>query len=302
MRVIIAGGSGFIGRPLTAELAGAGHEVIVLSRDPTRRGGLPAGARTVRWDGRTAEGWGELADGAGAIVNLTGENLSSGPWSPARRRRFRASRTDPGTAIVQAVSQATVKPGVVVQSSGSGYYGDRGDAPVDESTPPGRDFVARLCLEWEAATAPVESLGVRRIVARTSPVLGPGSIILRRMRLPYKFFVGGPVAGGRQWFTWIDLADQVAALRFLLENEAASGAFNLGSPNPLTNAELARLMGKVLGRPAWFPTPGFLVRLVFGEMSVLVLTGQRIVPRRLTELGFTFRHAEPEASLREALR
>ena len=302
MRAVILGGTGMIGRHLSADLVAAGHEVVVLSRDPTRHPNLPTGVHAERWDGRTSAGWERLADGAGAIVNLTGESLSGGRWTEARKRRLRSSRLEPGAAVVQAVAQAREKPGVVVQASGINYYGSRGDELTDEATPPGDDFLARLCRDWEASTAPVEAMGVRRVIIRSAPVLARGEGILRLMKLPFYFFVGGPVAGGRQWLSWIHIADEVGAISFLIENEAARGPFNLSAPEPVTNARFERALGAAMRRPAWFPTPAFLLRLVFGEMAGLVLGSQRVLPIRLQDLGYRFRFREPEAALLDVVR
>ncbi len=271
MRIVIAGGGGLLGRILSAPLAAEGHEVVVLSRSPGRIRGLPPGARAEAWDGRTATGWAPLVDGAGAVVNLTGENLAGGRWTEARKRRLRASRIEPGLALAQAIEQAREKPRVLLQASAIGYYGPRGEAVIDESTPAGSDFLARLCQDWEATTEPVEGMGVRRVVVRSAPVLAKNAVMLRLMSLPFYFFVGGPVAGGRHWFSWIHHADESGAMRFLLANETAHGPFNLAAPEPVRNASFARALGAALHRPSWFPTPGFLVRLVFGEMAEMVL-------------------------------
>ena len=302
MRIIITGGAGLIGRALTAGLAADGHEVILLSRTPGRVTGLPAGARAAGWDGRTAAGWGPLADGAQAIVNLAGENLSAGRWTAERKRRIRESRLNAGQAVVQAVQAAGRAPRVVVQSSAVGYYGPQGDQELAEEAPPGSDFLAQLCVEWEASTAPVEAMGVRRVVIRSGVVLHASDGALPRMLLPFKLFVGGPLGSGRQWLSWIHVADEVAAIRFLLETEEAAGAFNLDAPHPLTNVEFGRVVGRVLGRPAWMPAPAFALRLALGEMATVVLDGQRAVPRRLLALGFAFRFPEAEAALRTLLR
>jgi uncharacterized protein (TIGR01777 family) len=202
---------------------------------------------------------------------------------------------------VQAVELAKVKPRVVIQASGSGYYGPRGDEEIIEGAAAGQDFMGRTAIEWEASTAAVESLGVRRAIVRSGPVLSADGGVLPLVLLPFRFFVGGPLGSGRQWFPWIHIADEVRAIRFLIENEAASGSFNLAAPNPLTNAEFSRAVGRVLRRPAFVPVPTFALRLALGEMSIVVLEGQRTIPRRLLDLGFTFRFPEAEATLRDLL-
>ena len=299
MRVIIVGGSGLIGRALTANLTGDGHEVIILSRNPARAAGLPAGARAEGWDGRTAAGWGAAADGADAIVNLAGENLAGGRWTEERKRALRDSRLLSGQAVVQAVQSASRKPAVVVQASAVGYYGPHGDEEVTEETPPGSDFLARLAVEWEASTAPVESWGVRRVLIRTTPVLSLKEGALPRMVLPFRYFVGGPLGSGRQWFPWIHVADEAAAIRFLMERPDASGPYNLTAPQSLTNAQFSKILGRVMGRPSLIPTPALALRLIFGEMSTVLLDGQRAVPRRLQSLGFAFRFPDAETALRD---
>jgi len=301
MRVIITGGTGLIGRALAADLASSGSEVIVLSRAPERATGLPPGVRAVRWDAHTAEGWGALADGCDAIVNLAGQNLI-GYWTAERKRRSRQSRLGAGRAVTAAVEQAKVKPRVVVQASGVGYYGPHGDEEILEDAPPGEDFLARTALAWEDATAPVEALGVRRAVIRSGLVLSTGGGALPLIMLPFRFFVGGPLGGGRQWFPWIHLADAVRAIHFLIEDKAASGPFNLVAPGALTNARFSRVLGRTMRRPSFMPIPAFALRLLLGEMSTLALVGQRAVPRRLSDLGFTFRFPDAEAALRDLLR
>ena len=300
-RVLITGGTGLIGRALSANIAADGYEVIVLSRNPERAAGLPPGVRAERWDGRTAAGWGALADGAYAVVNLAGEGISDGRWTAERKRRIRESRLDAGRAVVQAIETTKDRPRVLVQASGVGYYGPSGEEDVSESAPAGRDYLARLAVEWESSTAGVEPLGVRRVIIRTGIVLSKNGGALPRMMLPFRFFIGGRLGSGRQWLPWIHIADEVGAIRFLLENERAGGAFNLSAPNPVTNADFSRWLGRQMGRPALVPTPGFLLRLAFGEMAGMLLTGQRTVPRHLTQTGYAFRFAEAEAALRDIL-
>ena len=302
MRVIITGGTGLIGQALTQSLAADGHEVIVLSRNPDKVSGLPQGARAVKWDGRSAQGWGQLADGADAIVNLAGESIAAGRWSEARKQSILQSRVEAGRAVVDAVKAATRKPRVVVQSSAVGFYGPRGSEKIAEDASAGHDFLASVCRAWEASTAELESLGVRRVIIRTGVVLDKNGGALPQMMLPFKLFAGGPLGGGRQGFPWIHLADEVAAIRFLIDQPSASGVFNLSAPNPLSNAQFGRVLGKVLGRPSFMPTPGIAMKMMFGEMSTLLLDGQFEIPQRLQQLGFTFRFADAEATLRDVLK
>ena len=301
MRTLITGGSGLIGRALAGELAAAGHEVLVLTRDPERAGTLPSGARAVAWDARTAAGWGTLADGARAIVNLAGENLGAGRWTEERKRRIRERRLDAGRAVVEAVRAAAQPPSVLIQASAVGYYGPRGDEPLPESTPPGNDFLAGLAREWEASTAPVEALGVRRAVIRTGVVLSPQGGALPQLLPPFRLFVGGPLGSGRQGVPWIHLEDEVGAIRFLIEQDGAAGPFNLAAPNPPSNAEFSRALGKVLGRPALLPAPALALRLLLGEMATVVLNGQRAVPQALLAQGYSFRFPDLEGALRDLL-
>lgn len=310
MRVIITGGTGLIGSALVRSLAADGHEVILLSRTPERVTGLPAGTRAERWDGKTAEGWGATADGADAIVNLAGENLAGkgtleillSHWTAARKRAIRQSRIDAGQAIVDAVRQARRKPQVVIQSSGVGYYGVVHDDRRTEADAPGEDFLATVCVDWEGATAPVETMGVRRAITRSGVVLSPGGGgILSMLLLPFRMFAGGRLGSGRQWFPWVHIDDQVGAIRFLIDHPQAHGTFNLTAPHQLRNAEVAAIIARVMRRPAWFPVPGFALRMLLGEKGVLVLEGQLAPPDRLLSLGFAFRHPQFEGALRDLL-
>ena len=313
MRVLITGGTGLIGRALSASLASEGHEVIVLTRSTERARSaelathLPGGVRVERWDARTTEGWGHLVDGADAIVNLAGSSIAGEGFFPTRwtdeqRRLIRESRLNSSRAVVQAVSQAEQKPRVVIQASGVGYYGYRGDESLTEEAEPGDDWAARFTAEeWEPSTAPVEEMGVRRAVARTGVVLSTEDGALPRLLLPFRLFAGGPMGSGEQWYSWIHLEDQARALRFLIENEEARGAFNITAPNPVTNGELAKIIGRVMGRPSFVPIPGFALRLAFGEVAEVVLKGQRAVPQRLLDLGFEFDFPTAEAAMKELL-
>lgn len=307
MRYIITGGTGLIGRALAQQLVADGHQVIALSRTPGTRERVLKGVEVVGWDARTAQGWGHLVEGAEAIVNLAGANLAGegffpSRWTRERKRIIRESRISSGRAVLAAVEQARDKPRVVLQASGVGYYGFRGDEPVTEEADAGDDYLARLAAdEWEPSTEPVEEMGVRRVILRSGAVLTPEEGALPRLVLPFRFFVGGTLGRGDQWHSWIHLRDEVRAMRFLMEQDQASGPFNLTAPQPATNKEFGRTLGRVLNRPAWVPVPEFALRLAVGQVSEVLLEGQRAVPRRLLELGFSFRFPDLEGALRDLL-
>jgi hypothetical protein len=302
MRVIITGGSGFLGRALGASLAADGHEVIALSRRPKRVTGLPTGMRVVGWDARSSAGWADLAEGAQVIVNLAGESLSHWPWTAARKQRFLTSRINVGNAVAEAVRKVRSRPRVVIQSSGVGYYGPRGTEEIPEETAPGQDLLARVAVQWEASTAEIEALGVRRVIIRTGLPFSLHGGIFSLMRLPFLFMMGGPLGSGRQGVPWIHLDDHIRAIRFLIDRPDARGPFNLAAPQPCTYRQFARTLGKVMRRPSIVRVPGFALRLVLGEMAGLILTGQRAIPARLAEMGFAFKFAELEDALRDVLR
>jgi len=301
MRVVIVGGSGFIGRALTRSLAGDGHAVVVVSRSGAGR--APAGnVSFAPFDGKSGQGWAEHCDGAAAVVNLAGENIASGYWTKARKQRILNSRVDAGRAVMDALGRASRRPAVLVQGSAIGFYGDRGDAPADEEAPQGTGFLAEVAQAWEASSAGAPALGVRRVVARTSVVLGAGGGALPRMLTPYRFGLGGPLGSGRQWFSWIHLDDEVRAIRLLLEREEAAGPYNLAAPEAVTQDGLAAAIGKALSRPAFLRAPQALLRLVLGEMAQeLFLNSTRATPRRLAELGFSFHFPTLAAALADIL-
>ena len=306
MRIVITGGTGLIGRALIDLLLPEGHEIIVLSRHPDRAR-LPAGVRVAGWDGRSAAGWAELVDGAEAVVNLAGESIAGtglipARWTAERKRRILESRLQATSAVVEAIAGAARKPRVLVQASAVGFYGARTDDRVlDESAPPGDDFLAQVAVQWEAASEPVERWGVRRVLARTGLVLSASGGSLPPTLLPFRFFLGGPLGSGQQWWPWIHIRDEVRALSFLMAEERPAGPFNLVAPHPVTNREFAQTLGRVLGRPAFLHAPAFLLRLALGEMGDLLLKGQRAVPKRLLGLGFEFEFPELETALRDLL-
>ena len=237
MRVLISGGSGMIGTALTKSLLSKGNSVWVLTRNP-KAAHVPEGATAVGWDGRTSAGWGELVGQMDAVVNLVGERLSKWPWTKGQKQRFWNSRVEGGHALVEAIQAASTPPKVLIQASGVNYYGPRDLKPVTEADEPGKDFLSRLCLAWEGSTEPVEKLGMRRVVIRSAHCIISQEGILPIMMFPVRVFAGGRLGSGRQGLPWIHLEDEVAAIRFLLENQNASGPFNLTAPVPISSANL----------------------------------------------------------------
>jgi uncharacterized protein (TIGR01777 family) len=306
MRILITGGTGLIGQLLVSKLVADGDEVIVLSRSPEKKRDLVPGAQIIGWDAKTAAGWGHLADGADAIVNLAGTNLAGKGflpkrWTPERKESILQSRLRSGHAVVEAVERAAQKPGVVVQASAIGYYGPSGDEILLESSPPGDDFLARVCIAWEETTAPVEAMGVRRAIIRTGFVLSDKGGGFPTLLIPFKLFAGGPMGSGEQWVSWIHIEDEVRVIQYLIENQDASGIYNLTAPNPVRNRTLANVIGAVMGRPSFVPVPGPALRLALGEVANTVLDGQRAVPEHLRAAGFDFKYTEVEQAVKDLL-
>ena len=299
MKVLIAGGSGFMGKHLIKSLTADSHQVWVLSRNPNQ---IIDGVQIVEWDGRTPGGWDHLVNEADAVVNLCGLSTSSWPWTKRKKQRFHDSRVEPGRALATAIKNASHRPDVFIQISGINHYGLRGEEIADETTPPGEDYLSQLTVAWENATKSVEEVGVRHVVCRTAVVLARDAILLWLMALPVFLYVGGPFGSGEQAMPWIHIDDQIGAIRFLMENPDAKGPYNLISPQTITNAEFMRTLAKVLQRPYWFRVPAFLMRLVLGEMSVMVTEGRFSKPERLFDMGYNMQYTELEDALRDIFK
>lgn len=303
MKVTVTGATGTLGRGLVAGLRGRGDEVTTLSRDAAgARAKLGDPIRALEWsDPKSEAPPADALAGQEAIVHLLGEPVAQ-RWSVAAKREIRESRVLTTRNLVAALSEleAGERPGVLVSQSAIGIYGARGDERVEEAEPPAEDFLAAVCAEWEAEARGAEELGLRVARTRTGVVLSESGGALAKMLPPFRLGVGGPVAGGRQYVPWIHSDDVVGALAFCLDTDGASGPINLTAPEPVTNAELSKTLGRVLRRPAVAPVPAFAIRLLYGEMATIVTTGVRAVPKRLIELGYDFRQPDLERALRAA--
>ncbi len=308
MKAVILGGTGFIGQELIRAMECKKWDVVIPSRSPERHKGLfdiRGSVEFVRWDAVNGSSLAPIISGKDAVINLVGENIAAQRWTPEQKTKIRESRLQAGAAVVQAFAEAAQPPKVLLQASAVGYYGGRGDEPLtEEDAPPapGQSFLADVARDWEASTAEVERRGVRRVVVRTGVVLDAGGGALEKMLLPFKFFVGGPVGGGRQWMSWIHRRDEAKAMLHVIQNESCRGAFNFTAPQAVTNREFARTLGEVLHRPGFVPTPGLPLRLALGEMAEeLLLKGQRVLPKKLEASGYEFVFPELRSALREIL-
>lgn len=297
-RVIITGGTGFIGRPLSQRLVERGYEAICLTRNASAANEKWGNRiKFVDWNGRNAVGWGGYADGASAIINLAGESIASGRWNRKKKQRILQSRMSSGEAVVKAVQSVKKNPEVFIQASAIGYYGDRRDTVLDETSPPGKGFLSEVTKKWEASTAALETC-TRRIIIRTGMVLGPNGGALVRLVQPFRYFVGGHTGTGKQWNSWIHVEDVIQSILFLMESKDLRGVFNLTAPYPLKNKDFCKAIGTVLRRPSWLPVPGFFLKLFFGELAKeALLTGQRVYPKRLQESGYKFIFPEAKKAL-----
>lgn len=293
MKIVLTGASGLIGPALRAALLAGGHDVLTLVRK------APSGADEDRWDPAAGRLDPRVLDGADAVVCLSGVGVGDHRWTDAYKKQIVQSRVDSVGTVARAMAEHG-GPAVLISASAVGYYGDTGDAVVDELTPSGESFLADVCRQWEAAAEPANAAGLRVTFLRTGLVLAKDGGLLKRLSLLVKAGVGGRLGSGRQYMPWISLTDEVAAIEFLIENDV-DGPVNLTAPHPARNAEFTRTLGTVLHRPTIFPVPGFAARAALGEFAGDVLTGQNAVPKRLLDAGFTFAHTDLETALRAEL-
>ena len=299
MKIVVAGGSGFIGEPLVRRLVRRGDDVSVLSRNPAK---VRAG-RGVQWDGGKSTGaWtSDLAD-ADAVINLAGESIAEGRWTEERKKKLIESRLDATNAIVETLKKAPSRKRALINASAVGYYGFDLDEELDEKSPKGRGFLADLVEEWERAASAAQP-AARVVILRFGVVLGSGGGALQKMIVPFRFGAGGPVGSGNQWMSWIDRDDLLDQMIWSLDHEDVRGVYNSTAPEPARNRDFAKQLGKAMHRPSILPAPAFALRLMFGEMAdEALLGGQRVMPRRAQSEGFRFAYPAVESALRHALR
>jgi uncharacterized protein (TIGR01777 family) len=301
MRVAIPGGTGLIGRNLVSRLLSAGHEPVILSRNPAKTSAVMPGVEARRWviGGEAPE---KALEGVDAVVNLAGEPIVGGRWNKERKKRIRDSRVQGTAQIVSAMEKLGSRPEVLIAGSAVGFYGSRGDDILRENEDPGDDFLAAVCRDLEVEAVRAEGLGVRVVRIRTSAVLSSRAGALPKMLTPFKLGLGGRIGSGRQWFPWIHESDIAGVIHFCLENDTVSGAVNAASPGSARNSEFTRALAKSLSRPAFMPIPIFALRALFGEMAVVLSSSIRAVPAALESAGYAFQHKSLEEALHSILR
>lgn len=301
MRVIITGGTGSVGVPLSNELISAGHEVFVLSRNPSSAPStLSPDVEVVQWDAKSGDGWYKHIHSETAIINLAGKNPANWRWTDTHKQQVLDSRINAATAVIDAIHRADEKPSVLLQASAVGFYGDTGQAEITESAPAGDSWRAGVCVQWEGALKPVENLGIRVAYLRIGIVLDPAGGALPPFILA-GHLMGRQLGDGKQWIPWIHNDDVAGSIRYLLEHDNLSGIFNVCAPNPVQNRDFLKTLTHVISRPSLFPVPAFALRLAMGEMANTVLDSQRVIPQALIDAGYDFHYATLEPALRDLL-
>lgn len=303
MKIAIAGATGFVGSRLVERLQAERHQVLVLTRNPSAAQKVfPTSAfpnlEIIAYNPTESGSWQEAIAGCEGVVNLAGEPIAEGRWTPQRKQQILSSRQLGTQKIVEAIAKANLKPGVLVNASAIGYYGTSETATFDETSPPGNDFLAQVCQAWEAEAQKVKDAGVRLVILRFGIVLGQGGAITR-MIAPFKLFAGGPIGTGRQWFSWIHRDDLVNLIIQALTRPEIEGVLNATAPNPVRMAELAQTMGQVMNRPSWLPVPGFAIEALLGDGAIVVLEGQQVLPKRPLDYSFEYQYSTVKQALEE---
>jgi len=305
-KILITGGTGFIGTPLSRELRNSGHTVVVTTRRPS--------------DSKEKLTWNppalipsEVISGFDAVINLAGEPVAPERWTKKRKELIMSSRMDTTRSLVESIKQIPLNPPlakgdrgglptVLISASAIGYYGDHGNEYVTEDTPPASDFLAKVCKAWEAEAVKAQELSIRVVLIRIGGVLESDGGALPKMMTPFKFFLGGPIGSGKQWFSWIHRDDVAGIIKYALENESVSGSVNAVSPNPVTNKEFSSALGKALHKPSWLAVPAFVIKLTLGELGSMLLTGQRVMPEKILKSGYKFKNPDLEDALTAIFR
>lgn len=299
MNIVVAGGTGFVGKTLVQRLVREGHRVVLLTRHPS--GNALPNVQPCQWDGKNQGEWSQALHGADAVINLAGETISK-RWSKTQKEKIIQSRLDATHAIVTAIRAAQKRPKVLINASAIGFYGNVPEGKVTESHPKGTGFLADTCAAWEQAAGEAKSLGVRVVLMRLGVVLEKGGGALAKMLPPFQFFVGGPLGKGSQWFSWIHRDDLIGAILFALRHESLSGSVNATAPHPVTMKDFCRTLGRVMHRPSFAPVPEPVLKLLLGEMAQeMLLSGQRVEPAKLQESSYAFKHPLLEEALHTIL-
>ncbi len=300
MKVLISGGTGMIGRVLCDDLITRGDQVFVLSRvqktEPSQ-----VKYHTITWDQLTSVNEKSILEGIDAVIHLAGENIGSGRWTAKKKKRILSSRLETSQALIHAISLIKNKPEVFIQASAIGIYGTAQNQIFTENSPVGDDYLSTVAKQWEESSKEIEKLGIRRVVIRSGVVLKKEEGALVRMLLPFRLFLGGALGSGRQWISWIHIEDEVRAIEKILQDQSMQGIVNLTSPNPVTNAAFGKSISKVIHRPYWINVPAFSLKLLLGEMSIMVLDGQKVIPQKLEQTDFTFKYPDIETALQNLL-
>jgi len=303
MNVVMAVGTGFIGRALCASLCEAGHQVTLLTRKKDE-GQQPAGSTVtaVEWDGHRAGPWVDCLEDADAVINLAGASIADGRWTETRKQLLTESRITPTRLLVEALSRCTSKPRTLINASGIGYYGVGDDQERTEDATKGSGFLADLCLAWEQAALRAKEFGVRVIPLRIGMVLGPNGGALAKMLPPFQFFLGGPIMPGTQWVSWIHRCDLIGLIQWLLATPQVSGPVNAVAPESVTMSQFCKTLGQILHRPSWLPVSDFILHLALGELATLMTTGQRVIPTKALSAGYLFQYPQLDLALQNILR
>lgn len=301
MKIVLAGATGFIGPELTQRLLEAGHQLSVLTRRPADPLSHDRVQR-VHWDGASfSSSWANHLSGVDAVINLSGENIAARRWTPLQKNKIIQSRIQSVKALAEAIRNSAQKPKVYLNASAVGFYGNTQDNEITETSPKGKGFLADTCEIWERTVSLISELGIRTIFLRFGVVLERGGGALAKMLPPFQFFMGGPLGSGKQWLSWIHRTDTVRLIEFALQKNELQGPINVTAPNPEKMEDFCRVLGKILHRPSWLPVPGFALKALLGEMSEILLEGQKVLPQKALNAGFVFEFPHLETALKNIL-